>query len=346
MSPDSPVQPTRETGFHQCFARHTRNFVEYNGFWLAQGMTGHRAIDEYWARRERAVVMDLSPLRKFEVLGPDAEALLQYCLTSDMRKLSVGQCAYTAVCHEHGGMMDDGIVYRLSDSNFRWVGSADASGLHLREVAQEKGLNVHVRSATDHLCNIAVQGPNSRELLREIIWTPPTQPSVDELGGFRFAIARIGNYDGAPLVLSRTGYTGELGFEIFCAPKDAETVFDAVWEAGQPHGLIPLRLAALERRKANPVRKLVGLDIEGGIVPASGDCIRRGRAQVGEITSAMRSPILGKVIALAPVDVTHAEIATELEVGQLDGLQKRLAAKVVRSPHFDPTKERVKGNYD
>ncbi len=391
MSAESPVQPTRETGFHKCFARHTRNFVEYNGFWLAQDMTGHGAIDEYWACRERAVVMDLSPLRKFEVLGPDAEALLQHCLTRDMRKLSVGQCAYTAVCHDHGGMMDDGIVYRLGDSNFRWVGGADASGLHLREVAQAKGLNVHVRTATDHLCNIAVQGPKSREILREIIWTPPTQPTVDELGVFRFAIARIGDYDGAPIVLSRTGYTGELGFEIFCAPKDAETVFDAVWQAGQPHGMIPFGLAALdmvrieaglvfagmefcdqtdpfeagigftvplkskpddfigraalERRKANPVRKLVGLDIEGGIVPAGGDCIRLGRAQVGEVTSAMRSPILGRVIALARVDVTHADIGTELEIGQLDGEQKRLAARVVRTPHLDPTKERVKGNY-
>jgi aminomethyltransferase len=192
-------------------------------------------------------------------------------------------------------------------------------------------------------------------------------------------------------VISRTGYTGELGYEIFCHPKDAEAVFDAVWEAGQPFGLIPFGLAALdmvrieaglvfagmefcdqtdpfeagigftvplkskeddfigraalERRKANPMRKLVGLDIEGGIVPSTGDCVRLGRAQVGEITSAMRSPILGKVIALARVDVAHAEQGTALEVGQLDGQQKRLPATVVRTPHFDPTKERVKGNY-
>ena len=95
---------------------------------------------------------------------------------------------------------------------------------------------------------------------------------------------------------------------------------------------------AIEERKAHPQRKLVGLDIEGGVVPSTGDCIRIGKAQVGEITSAIRSPILGKVIALARVDVTHAEPGGDIEVGQLDGLQKRLKAKVVSFPHFDPTK--------
>jgi len=102
---------------------------------------------------------------------------------------------------------------------------------------------------------------------------------------------------------------------------------------------------ALVRRKEHPVRKLVGLELEGGLVPVSGDCVRLGKAQVGEITSAMKSPTLGKVIALCRLDVTHAEPGTRIEVGQLDGEQKRIPATVVGFPHFDPTKERVKGNY-
>ena len=89
----------------------------------------------------------------------------------------------------------------------------------------------------------------------------------------------------------------------------------------------------------------MGLDIESGIVPSNGDCLRIGRAQVGEVTSAVKSPILGKNIALARVDITHAKPGTSIEVGQLDGQQKRLMATVVSIPHFDPTKERVKGNY-
>ena len=127
------------------------------------------------------------------------------------------------------------------------------------------------------------------------------------------------------------------------------------WEAGIGF-TVPLKSkeddfigrAALEERKAHPHRKLVGLELEGGIVASPGDCVRIGKAQVGEVTSAMKSPILGKNIALARVSVSHSEIGTELrDRSAWMGLQKRLKAKIiVRYPHFDPTKERVKGNYD
>ena len=335
--------------------------------------------------------MDLSPLRKYEVTGPDAEELMQYCVTRDMKKLPVGGIVYTAMCYPHGGMIDDGTIYRLGEMNFRWIGGNDQSGLQLKKIAAEKNLNVWVRGSTDHHCNIAVQGPLSREILKKVIWTPPAQPDMDELAWFRLAIARIGDFHGPSVVVSRTGYSGELGYEIFCHPKDAAAVFDAVWAAGEPMGMIPLGLnalnilrieaglifagsefddqtdpfeagigfavplkgktddfigrTALEARKANPQKKLVGLDLAGGIVPTPGDCVHVGKPQIGIVTSAIRSPILGKVIALARVDVTHSAIGTEVEIGRLDGDQKRLTAKVVAFPHFDPTKERVKGNY-
>ncbi|MCY4543163.1 MAG: aminomethyltransferase, partial [Rhodobacteraceae bacterium] len=101
----------------------------------------------------------------------------------------------------------------------------------------------------------------------------------------------------------------------------------------------------LAERKAHPRRKLVGLEMESKMVPANGSSVRRGKAQVGEVTSAVRSPILGKSIALARVDSGYAKPGTELDVGQLDGLQKRLRAQVVPFPHFDPRKRRVRGDY-
>jgi len=390
-SVEADVEETKQTAFHECFARHTRDFVEYKGYWLANGMTQYGAIAEYWACREKAAIMDLSPLRKYEVLGPDAEALLQLAVTRNMKKLAVGQVVYTAMCYEHGGMIDDGTVFRLGDNNFRWVGGTDDSGLWLRKLAQEKNLDAWVRPSTDHLCNVAVQGRLSREILAEIIWTAPTQPTIDELGWFRFSIARLGDFQGPACVISRTGYSGELGYEVFCHPDDASTFFDAIWAAGSPKGMVPLGLAALdmlrieaglvfadsefsdqtdpfeagigftvplkskdddfigravlEERKLHPQKKLVGLRIEGNKVPARGDCLRVGKAQVGEITSAMRSPVLDLVIALARVDVIYADIGTSVEVGQLDGHSKRLHAEVVAFPHFDPNKERVKGAY-
>ncbi len=391
MTPSSPVEPTRKTAFHDSFARFTRNFVEYNGYWLPQEFNNYGAIAEYWACREKAAIMDLSPLRKYEVTGPDAEALMQLCVTRDMKRLAVGQVVYTAMCYEHGGMIDDGTVFRLGEHNFRWVGGCDLSGLWLREQAQKAGLEAWVRRSTDQLHNIAVQGRLSRDILAEVIWTPPARPAVAELEWFRFTVGRIGDYHGPAVVVSRTGYTGELGYEVFCHPSDAEAVFEAIWRAGASRGLTPLGLAALdmlrieaglafaghefcdqtdpfeagigftvplkskrddfigraalEQRKANPQRRLVGLDIEGSEVPGHGAGVFVGRARVGEITSAVKSPILGRVIALARLAVTHAEEGTELEVGLLDGHQKRLAARVVRFPHFDPRKQRAKGNY-
>ena len=382
---------TKKTGFYDSFAKHTRDFVEYNGFWLPNTMRNHGAISEYWGCREKVIVTDLSPLRKYEITGPDAEELMQYCITRDIMKLSNRQVVYTAMCYEHGGMIDDGTVFRIQETNFRWVGGNDDSGLWLQKQARERGLNAWVRNSTDQLNNLAVQGPRSREVLQKIFWTPPVESTIEELGWFRFTIARIGGPKGIACVVSRTGYTGELGYEIFCHPKDAAKVFDAVWLAGEEFGIVPLGLEALdllrieaglifagyefsdqtdpfeagigftvplvsqkddfigrkalERRKEHPVRKLVGLDIETGLVPSNGDCIRIGKAQIGEITSAMKSPILAKTIALARVDITHSEPGTEVEVGQLDGQQKRLKARIVPFPHFDPGKQRVRGNY-
>ncbi len=390
-SAEADVEETKKTAFHECFARHTEDFVEYNGYWLANTIPKLGSIAEYWAVREKAAVMDLSPLRKYEVTGPDAEELMQACVTRNVKKISVGQVSYTAMCYEHGGMIDDGTIYRLGDNNFRWIGGNDTSGLWLKEQAAKRGLNAWVRPSTDQLHNIAVQGRNSRDILTKVFWTPPTQPSVEELPWFRMTIARIGDYSGTAVVISRTGYSGELGYEIFCHPKDAVEVFDAVWEAGREYDLAPLGLAALdmmrieaglifagsefddttdpfeagigftvplkskeddfigraalEERKAHPHRKLVGFEIEGGTVPSPGDCVRIGKAQVGEITSAVKSPVLGKVIALGRVATAHSEIGTEIQIGQLDGQQKRLKARVVTFPHFDPEKERVKGNY-
>lgn len=246
MTPDADPVMTKETAFHERLSALTRNYSEYRGYWLPGRFNNEGPIEEYWACREKAVVLDLSPLRKFEVTGPDAEALLQYCCTRDIRKLSTGQVVYTAMCYENGGMIDDGTVFRLGQNLFRWIGGDDYSGIWLREQAAKLGLKAWVRSSTDQLHNIAVQGPASREILKDILWTGPAQPSITELEWFRFTIARIGHFEGAPLVVSRTGYTGELGYEIFCHPKHANEVFDAVWNAGQKHGLKPMGLEALD----------------------------------------------------------------------------------------------------
>ena len=388
---DAGPEMTKESGFHPRTSELTRNFAEYNGFWLANSFNNLGPIKEYWRCREDVIMTDLSPLRKYEVFGPDAELLMQTCVTRDVRKLAVGQVVYTAMCYESGGMIDDGTVFRLGKDLFRWIGGCDSSGLWLRQQAQERGLKAWVKDATSEINNLQVQGPKSRDVLKDLFWTRDDQSTVEELGWFRFSIARLGDEHGVPVMVSRTGYTGELGFEIFCHPDNAVEVWDAVWEAGQPHNIAPLGLEALDmlrveaglifagyefcdqtdpyeagisftvplkskeedfigrealvRRSASPHRKLVGLELSSEEIAANGEGVFIGRNQVGEITSGTYSPILKKNIALARLDITASEVGKELEVGKLDGHQKRIPATVVAFPHFDPTKKRVRGDY-
>ena len=385
VTPEAEPVLTKETAFHPRTSELTESFVEYRGYWLPHCFNNEGAIGEYWACREKAVVMDLSPLRKWEVLGPDAETLIQHAITRDARRLAVGQVVYTAMCNETGGMVDDATVFRLGDDNFRFIGGDPYDGVWLKDLGEKLGLKAFVKPSTDQLHNVAVQGPASRDIMRELVWTPPTQPSLDDLKWFRFLVGRFGGYQGIPLVVSRTGYTGELGYEVFCHPDDGPAVWDAIWEAGQPHGLKPLGLEALDmirieaglifahyefddqvdpfeagigftvkldseddfvgkealiERSKHPQRKLVGLELEGNEIAGHGDEVYVGRQRVGVVTSGTRSPTLRKNIALCRMSVQYAENGTAVEVGKLDGLQKRIPAHVVGFPFYDPKKER------
>ena len=387
-TPDSEAQLTKETGFHARTSALTRNYTEYRGFWLPSSFVKTGAIEEYWACRERAVAIDLSALRKFEIIGPDAEALMQYTMTRDARRLSIGQVVYSAMCYDTGGMLDDGTAFRMGPESFRWVCGDEYCGVWLREQAEKLGLRVWVKSSTDQLHNLSIQGPKSREILKRVVWTRPDQPSLEELGWFRFTIGRLGDFNGPSIVVSRTGYTGELGYEVWCHPKDGVAVWDAIFEAGKPHWITPLGLDALDmlrieaglifygyeftdqtdpfeagigfsvplkskeddfigrdallRRKEHPQKKLVGLEIHDYDAVGNGDSVHVGRHQVGEITSSTRSPILKKHIALCRMAVEYCNPGTVVEVGKLDGQQKRLPATVVPFPFYDPNKERIR----
>ena len=385
---DSDFMLTKETGFHPRTSKLTKDMMESAGYWIPSKYNNYGSIAEYTACRENVIVMDLSSLKKFEITGPDAEELMNTALTRNIKKLSIGQVVYSALCYENGTMIDDGTLYRLTEHNFRWICGSDYSGEWLRELASKLNLSVWIKTSTDQLHNISVQGPNSRKLLSKIIWTPPDSPNVNDLNWFNFSISRIGDHKGSPLMVSRTGYTGELGYELYCHPKDATTIWDSVWEAGQEFNIAPMGFEALDmlrieaglvlggnefsdetdpfeagigftvplkskdqnfigkealiERKAHPHRKLVGLEIEGNEKSSHGDCVHSGRGQVGIVTSGTLSPILNKNIALCRVDINSAELGTDLEIGKLDGHQKRLPAKVVKFPFYDPEKTRVR----
>ncbi|GAA0793526.1 DUF1989 domain-containing protein [Marinobacterium sediminicola] len=386
--PEELPRMTKQTAFHSRTSKLTRQFAEYRGYWVPTEFEGWGARAEYLACREAVVLMDLSPLRKFEVVGPDAEALLQYALTRNVRRLAVGEIVYSAACFETGGMVDDGTLFRMGEQAFRWVCGDSWSGTWLRELAEQRGDRVSIRESTDQLHNLAVQGPNSRALLSELIWQPENRTPVSELKWFHFTIGRLGGPEGIPLMVSRTGYTGELGFEVWCHPDDGGQLWDAIWEAGQSYGLAPLGFDALDMlrieaglifaehefcNQTNPYeagigftvpmktkeedfsgrdalqrqapesrQRLVGLVLDGNEPVHHGDLVYDGRMPVGQITSATASPLLGKMIALCRVQPAWSEPGTRLEVGQLDGLQKRLPAEVRILPFHDPERLRVR----
>lgn len=265
---DLPPRTTTDTAFGTRVRGLGADMTDGGGFWLPERFHGHGATAEYLACRERVAVMDLSQLRKWEVLGPDAETLIQRTITRDARRLAVGQVSYTAVCDETGAMLDDATVFRLGQDNWRFVGGCDADELLLRETAERHGLErVWIKPATDELHNLAVQGPRSRDVLAPLIWSGPTQPDLTELRWFRFLVGRIGGPQGVPVVVSRTGYTGELGYELFCHPRDGEAVWDAVMAAGADHGIAPLGLDALELLRVEAGLILAGHEFGGGEDP-------------------------------------------------------------------------------
>ena len=386
--PQSIPIMTKNTGFHSNTKILTQNYSNYNGYWLPLEYNNIGAIKEYWQCREGVVTIDLSPLRKFEIYGPDAEALMQYAITRNVRKLAVGGVVYSAICYENGCMMDDGTLYRLDQNNFRWVCGTDYCGKWLRQIAEEKKFHAWIKSSTDQLHNVAVQGPKSREVLERIIWTAKTQTPLSELKWFRFSIGRISNQHGIPVIVSRTGYSGELGYEVFAHPNDCAAVWDAITSAGEAFGITPLGLDALDMlrieaglifagyefcdqtdpfeagigftvplktkdedfvgkqalidRKALPQRVLAGLELSSNELALHGDGVYSGRQQVGIVTSATCSPVLKKNIALCRISAFTAEIGTMVEIGKLDGHHKRIKAKVVRFPFYDPEKTRVR----
>ena len=198
-------------------------------------------VAEHVATRTACNLWDESPLRKWDIQGPDALSLADALFTNDMAALEIGQVRYGAICDEDGKMIMDGTVFRLGDQHCFSITSYDSDLDWFKQVASDRGLDVQVEDRTAAMPHVQVQGPKVREVLGPIT----DGVDVTTLRYFRFAGdgVRVG---GVPVMVSRTGYSGELGFELYCAPDDAETLWNAVLEAGQPHGLRPIGLSAIE----------------------------------------------------------------------------------------------------
>ena len=224
------------TAFHARTVAHNRKMQwrEWSGYFAASVYADYHDI-EYNAIREQAALIDVSPLYKYEVHGRDAEKLVDRVITRDATKLKVGGVYYTPWCNEDGKVVDDGTVHRLDDDRFRWT-AADPQYRWLTMNAT--GLSVDVEDVSEQLAAVALQGPWSRAVL-----AAATGETFEDLRYFRRRAATIA---GTAVDVSRTGYTGDLGYELWIPFERAVDVFDALLSAGKPYGIRPAGMIALD----------------------------------------------------------------------------------------------------
>ncbi|MFT7671089.1 MAG: aminomethyltransferase [Planctomycetota bacterium] len=208
---------------------------------------------EYYALRHQATLMDATPLFKYELRGSNAAELLSRVTVRNFAKHGIGRVGYVCWCDEHGKVLDDGTVTRLAGDHFR-ITSADPSLAWLER--NSRGLDVTVEDTSRTLAALALQGPLSREVLRPVVGG-----EIDELKFFRAQPVEY-QVDGRKVtgLVSRTGYTGDLGYELWMENADALAVYDAVMESGQPLGLLPMGLDALDVSRVEAGFILNGVD--------------------------------------------------------------------------------------
>lgn len=235
---------------------------------------------EYAAIRNAAALIDVTPLWKYMVRGRDAARLLDRVVTRDVQKCKVGQVLYTPWCDSAGKVIDDGTVARLGEAEFR-VTAADPSLRWLELNAA--GMDVRIEDTSFQTCALALQGPRSREVL-----SVATEGAAADLKYFRVMKARIG---GATVEISRTGYTGDLGYEIWIQSEHAVAVWDALMAAGAGYGITPAGIWALDVAR-----------IEAGLIMADVDYVSSHRAITAQQLSSPFEINLGWAVNLDKAD--------------------------------------------
>lgn len=227
----------------------TNEWREWSGY-LAAASYQHEFELEYFAIRDSAALIDVTPLYKYDLRGPQAQQLANRIVCRDLSRTSVGQIVYTPWCDDDGQVVDDGTVWHVADDHYR-ITAADSSLRWFQDCGL--GLEAEVSDRSSSLAALALQGPKSRAVLLQVAGGD----QLEQLGYYRLAEGEIG---GAPVTITRTGYTGDLGYELWMAPEHAETVWQRLMVAGEPYGIRPVGLAALDMARIEAGLLLIEVD--------------------------------------------------------------------------------------
>ena len=224
------------------------NYRDWAGYYAVSAYETHHE-HEYNAIRNACALIDISPLFKYRISGPDATRLVNRVITRDATKMSVGQVYYTPWCDDEGKVIDDGTVTKLSEQSYRWT----AADPNLRWfTGNASGLKVGIEDVSETVAALALQGPTSGRLLRQV-----ADADLDSLKYFR---ATSGLVAGVPVDISRTGYTGDLGYEIWMPWEAALPVWDAIAAAGRAFDLHPTGMLALDIARIEAGLLLIDVD--------------------------------------------------------------------------------------
>lgn len=393
----------RRTPLYDFHLRSARNLVKGGGdFMFPSSYTS--PVEEHLNVRRNVGMQDLSTMGEVDIKGPGAERLVRRLLVNEIQDMEPGQLRYSTICNEDGGIIDDVTVYKFSDEHYMVVASSGPRMKTYRWISDHAvGSSAYVTDMTAAIALPVVQGPRSRQFLKTVV----EGLDLDELRFFRFSPCRIGDVE---VVISRSGYTGELGYELYTPADQASVLWEYLMGRGSEFGLRPYGVGAMQSlriEKALPLygpdiseddtpfhlglsrwvrfdkrdfigreallkiqergieRRWVGLVLESDVPATAGaeiygvgdvatyreeietgaeaggdeDSVAPGKRKIGRITSSVYGPTVGKMLALAYVDVAHSWPGNNLVV-EING--RHVPARVSNTPFFDPEMARVR----
>lgn len=242
------------TPFHECLAPYNETGIwkHWSGYLVAPRYQ-YSTTAEYYAIRNSVAVLDTSPLFKYRITGPDSVRFIQTAMARDIMQCQVGSAQYTCWCNRDGFVLQDGVILRVEENEF-WLTAAEASLRYFRSMASELSLpGVEVEDLTDQFGILALQGPHAYEVLSQL---------TDEVGGLKYFELTRTTVAGSPCLVSRTGFTGDLGYELWIPADQAEQVWQALMKVGEGHNITPLGLEALKMARVEAGLLLLDADFK------------------------------------------------------------------------------------
>jgi len=255
------VENLKKTPIYNLYESYGGKIIDFGGWALPVQFQG--IIEEHNNVRERAGLFDVSHMGEINVSGVDAKEFLQYLCTNDITSADVGQAIYTFFCYEHGGVVDDLIVYKIADDSYMLVVNAantDKDYEWILTQLQNSNWQVDVKNVSDQTALLALQGPNAQRILQKL-----TEYDLSLIKRFRF-VANL-SIAGVPALISRTGYTGEDGFELYVNSDAAQALWNKILEIGLDDGVMPIGLGARDTLRLEAGLPLYGHELSAEISP-------------------------------------------------------------------------------